>query len=707
MKSLHLSIIFGLLKGTDIEPETKQFLLKNELEEEFLYEFEQNLIDSTTEEGVTQESKHRTYTTEQKTHLTENAICFYKDLVRASIFCWRELICTFIRPERVSAETAEHLARSHVEEKILRIFMEKFNEIQTTCTYSLEEHDKNESFDFNFFTDQVHSSNFVDLYLKCPHSLVKAIKIQIQIFNAIGISDLSSEIFESILDLLLYDPNDRKILSDLRFLAGSILNETMSHFLIHQWWKNLKIKIFQLKNESVEVETFFDMSTLMAHGSGKFDWILTLNRSFEKILGKRRSLEELIRQRRTRRNDIYDDCVNLIGKAICFVKSNDQDRVCDVLDEKHFHSENIDLFRELSDKLTIIVPNIVQNILDFYGTENLPRINSQNVTISLIGRQQLVSECEAYFLGESIASRQVRKLLQPHFGPRYLPFECEMSRFSPIFQCLNACISLKKYVSKNLLEVPDKISANVHRIFTIIEPDVEHALQMNKILNEEEKNALKSSLQNIASGLNFGNSSEYRFISHNLFLANLLKEVRSENKSKLSLEFSPYSMKYINYKKCEECGRKFSENQWKVKNVTTLRIQESVSFEDLVRLLFVDPQFKIKTPNCCPNATFSKEEYHNKCPQLLILNIRNDDYLKISLPEKISIKSRVYSLKSFIVESRDFSLAFVNFKQFWHAVSNSSVFKINDINQIIKSNSEVSLCFYELDDLDYENCVLI
>lgn len=309
----------------------------------------------------------QTYSEEQKGVVTQNAVDLYTDMMRCSLYCYRELILRIIANGDLLKEDAIFIHPHTLESDILKIFQSKLTKIEQKL-HSLNADHKGSILECPFFTNNKKSRiEFEKLFKTTPEPLKIVLILQLDLLKTFGLTDQCACFVDEIVkspDLQL----DGKLCEFLVFSAVKHLNQHFRPF-INDWIENIKIKQKQATSNSEGPFTPFDVKNLMAHGADRFHWADKLIESASEdsnlgYLGETlpNSLEEQVERK----------MVNLIRELSEFMSMYYHNMIFNVfMDEKNLTNENREIFEDCESKLKNILGEMINQTLNHYEECNL------------------------------------------------------------------------------------------------------------------------------------------------------------------------------------------------------------------------------------------------------------------------------------------------------------------------------------------------
>lgn len=337
----------------------------------------------------------KSYNESQKELAIQNAIDLFSDIMRCSLFCFKELIAQTLTDDKVLLETSKSIYQPVLERKILSFYLEELSQLlQSPLLYDLESKYvgviKKEIliFEHNHLKNQ-----FADLYLQTPKLLRNIFPLQFKLLEIFGITEHPERFIEKILtgsimngDILIY----RNLLKTVSSLLSGCFTNYLSLILIDLRKKSKKV--IENKNEAI---TPFDVTNLMAHGADRIEWVHPLSWTLSRLskehavdcdkrgevskndsAGEKDGEDNSLSKESTRDNsevnkEMTHKIIRLVEQILKHSKSARPDLLFQIyLNEKHMNRVNQQIFSECQRKLHQILTKMVNHSLNYYQNKN-------------------------------------------------------------------------------------------------------------------------------------------------------------------------------------------------------------------------------------------------------------------------------------------------------------------------------------------------
>lgn len=122
------------------------------------------------------------YNTTQKQQIIQNACDLYTDIMKCSLFCYRELINRFLIQRDQSGQLFKSFRDSQLEKRILSFFRMKLSKIEDRIKYFRSKSDLNDLDNIYYMPlDKSLQSSFFTLLYHSPRELLRIIYLQIEL----------------------------------------------------------------------------------------------------------------------------------------------------------------------------------------------------------------------------------------------------------------------------------------------------------------------------------------------------------------------------------------------------------------------------------------------------------------------------------------------------------------------------------------------
>lgn len=304
------------------------------------------------------------YNTEQRARSVQNAVNLYTDILRCSLFSYRELIYRIMFSGK--NVNPDEITRSDLEKSLLRYFEAKLTKIEHFLKRSEAKKRKrfkempflSNNFGLKFYFESVFS--------KTPDPLKISLSFQIVILKAVGMTDDAGWLIDEILRSLGLPERTPRF----RELVISAMGELDRCFtpILSTFLSNFREKTIQATRNKGDPSTPFDVDNLMACGSDRFDWAKNLIEEFSKV--KEESSKNYSRADGPVLKEVREELLDLLDYLARYMKNSCSNSLFETyLNENNLNEENQQIFKECQKILTLIFTKIVNHTLNYYEKE--------------------------------------------------------------------------------------------------------------------------------------------------------------------------------------------------------------------------------------------------------------------------------------------------------------------------------------------------
>lgn len=318
-------------------------------------------------DGVLAQIGVKSYDETQRKIIVNNATDLYTDIMKCSLFCYRELISQILVEDRISAQLLDSIRVKNLEKRILKLFYRKLSDIEKHLNCFLY---SNSSLDEQI--PNVHSSINVKcamdcLVLKTPVPLRRALHFQFGLLSAFGLRDIWAwDLHEILSDFM--EEGDKQPVYDLMYSCATIIDDFCESFSL-KFINNLVNKLKQVEQKQ-QPFTPFDRSNLMERGPDRLE--------LAKVLLSYVSESANLREKHIQDSNLpataetREKIINMLEKCAKFIQESSPESIYEIfLDENLLYEDNLQIFKYCQSKIRLILVNIVNYSLYLFQKEGL------------------------------------------------------------------------------------------------------------------------------------------------------------------------------------------------------------------------------------------------------------------------------------------------------------------------------------------------